>query len=98
MTKKSFIALLLCFVTANLFARSPHLRQASGLVEGIDLVGEQLFFRCENSSQKMVFKITTSVRRNHETLPRTLPAKATIQYSVPAFGKKIIHKISFENE
>jgi len=98
MTKRSFIALSLCFVTANLFARSPRLRQTAGLVEEIDLEGEQLTFRHENAIQKVVFKITTSVRRELDKCPKALPAKATIQYSVPAFGKKIIRKISYDKE
>jgi hypothetical protein len=98
MTKRSFIALLLCSFTANVFARSPRRRLTAGLVEEIDLEREQLIFRHEDSNQMVVFKITTSIKRELEKFPRPLPAKAMIRYSVPALGKTIIHKISFDKE
>lgn len=98
MTKRSFIVLSLCFLAADVFARSPRYRLTTGLVEEIDLEWEQLIFRRENSTQKVVFKITTSVRRELEKFPKALPAKATIHYSFPAFGKNIIRKISFDKE
>jgi hypothetical protein len=99
----TLLLILCCFVSSNVFAHTPHAREAHAVIQSIDCQKQvlTLTYATERGPQKLIWRSDTQFLRDLKSVPVTElkeGTRVTIYYHSPFFGKPFATKVLWVNE
>jgi hypothetical protein len=99
----TIVLVVCCFVSSNVFAHTPHTREAHAVIQSIDCQKQvlTLTYPQERGPQKVIWRPDTQFLRDLKSVPATELKEGTpvtVYYHSPFFGKPFATKVVWVNE